>query len=102
MSIALVAAGVAALLLGWAVMVFNRLVRRRNQVRTAWADVDVQLMRRHDLVPALARAVSAYADHERGTLLQLAAERDVTVARFEQRARFGRVDQSARVDAALE
>ena len=76
MSIALVAAGVAALLLGWAVMVFNRLVRRRNQVRSAWADVDVQLMRRHDLVPALARAVSAYADHERGTLEAVTALRD--------------------------
>ena len=76
MSIALLAAALAALLLSWAVMVFNRLIRRRNQVRTAWADVDVQLMRRHDLVPALARAVSAYADHERGTLEAVTALRD--------------------------
>src|SRR3546814_18047085 len=38
-----------AALLAWAVMLFNRLVRLRNQVRTAWADIDVQLTRRHDL-----------------------------------------------------
>lgn len=76
MSGALVAAGIATLLLAWAVVVFNRLVRLRNQVRTAWADVDVQLMRRHDLVPALARAVSAYAGHERETLDAVTALRD--------------------------
>jgi LemA protein len=40
-------------------------VRLRNQVRTAWADVDVQLVRRHDLVPQLVAAVKAYAAHER-------------------------------------
>lgn len=69
-------AAIAIALLAWAVLVFNRLVRLRNQVRTAWADVDVQLMRRHDLVPALARAVSAYADHERSTLDAVTALRD--------------------------
>ena len=51
--------------LGWAVLAFNRLVRLRNQVRTAWADIDVQLLRRHDLVPQLVAAVQAYASHER-------------------------------------
>ena len=49
---------VAALLL-WGVAVYNRLVRLRDQVRTAWADIDVQLMRRHDLVPQLVSAVGA-------------------------------------------
>ena len=57
-----------ALLLAWAVFAFNRLVRLRNQVRTAWADVDVQLIRRHDLVPALVSAVKAYAGHEQAVL----------------------------------
>lgn len=52
----------------WAVWVFNRLVRDRNQVRAAWSDIDVQLTRRHDLVPQLVRAVQAYASHERSTL----------------------------------
>jgi len=55
-------------LLLWAVFLFNRLVRLRNQMRTAWADIDVQLMRRHDLVPQLVTAVQAYADHERSVL----------------------------------
>ncbi|MET0654875.1 MAG: LemA family protein [Pseudoxanthomonas sp.] len=55
-------------LLAWAVIAFNRLVRLRNQVRTAWADVDVQLIRRHDLVPSLVSAVRAYAGHEQAVL----------------------------------
>lgn len=55
-------------LLAWAVFSFNRLVRLRNQVRTAWADVDVQLIRRHDLVPSLVSAVKAYAGHEQAVL----------------------------------
>ena len=50
--------------LAWAVFIYNRLVRLRNQVRTAWADIDVQLTRRHDLVPQLVSAVVAYASHE--------------------------------------
>lgn len=58
---------VAAALL-WLVAVYNRLVRLRNQVRTAWADIDVQLLRRHDLVPQLVSAVGAYAGHERAVL----------------------------------
>lgn len=52
----------------WSVHAFNRLVRLRNQVRTAWADVDVQLVRRHDLVPPLVAAVQGYASHERAAL----------------------------------
>ena len=52
----------------WAVFAFNRLVRLRNQVRTAWADVDVQLIRRHDLVPSLVTAVQTYAGHEQAVL----------------------------------
>jgi LemA protein len=51
-----------------AVFSYNRLVRLRNQVKTAWADIDVQLKRRHDLVPQLVAAVKGYAGHERGVL----------------------------------
>jgi len=47
---------------------FNELIAERNQVRAAWADIDVQLQRRHDLVPQLAATVKGYADHERTTL----------------------------------
>ena len=59
---------VAVLVAVWAVVAFNRLVRLRNQMRSAWADIDVQLTRRHDLVPQLVTAVQAYASHERAVL----------------------------------
>lgn len=64
-----------AALLAWAVALFNRLVRLRNQVRTAWADVDVQLTRRHDLVPSLVSAVKGYAGHEAAVLEAVTALR---------------------------
>ena len=50
------------------VVVFNGLVAARNQVRAAWSDIDVQLTRRHDLVPQLVTAVQGYASYERATL----------------------------------
>ena len=59
---------VLLVLVGWGVFAFNRLVRLRNQQRTAWADIDVQLQRRHDLVPQLVKVVQAYAGHEANTL----------------------------------
>jgi LemA protein len=59
---------VALLLAFWAAYVFNKLVRLRNQTRTAWADIDVQLTRRHDLVPQLVAAVQAYTGHEKAVL----------------------------------
>ncbi len=63
---ALAIIGLAVLL--WAAFAFNRLVRLRNQVRTAWADIDVQLRRRHDLIPQLVAAVRGYSGYERGVL----------------------------------
>ena len=65
---AVVTLGILLAICLWAVFAFNRLVRLRNQVRTAWADVDVQLIRRHDLVPSLVTAVQAYAGHEQAVL----------------------------------
>lgn len=65
--IGLVVAGVVVvLLLIWAVSLFNRLVKRRNQVDNAWAQIDVQLKRRYDLIPNLVESVRGYAAHERG------------------------------------
>lgn len=60
------AAGVAALAFG--IWVFNRLVHDRNLVAQAFADIDVQLKRRADLVPRLVEVVRGYAAHERATL----------------------------------
>jgi len=50
------------------VVLYNRLVRSRNRVDTAWSDIDVQLQRRHDLIPNLVQAVDQYASYERATL----------------------------------
>ena len=50
------------------VVLYNRLVRDRNRVDSAWSDIDVQLQRRHDLIPRLVMAVDQYSDYERATL----------------------------------
>ena len=62
---------IAIALLAAIVVVFNELVAARNQVRAAWSDIDVQLTRRHDLVPQLVAAVQGYASYERATLATL-------------------------------
>lgn len=62
------------------VFLFNRLVKDRNRVRSAWSDIDVQLTRRHDLVPRLVAAVQAYAGHERATLEAVTELRAQSVA----------------------
>ncbi|MEU2614865.1 LemA family protein [Micromonospora sp. NPDC007271] len=62
-------------LVGWALAAYNRLVRQRNQVQASWAQIDVQLKRRHDLIPNLVETVKGYAAHERGTLEAVVAAR---------------------------
>ena len=57
-----------ALLTVVVVLLYNRLIRSRNRVSTAWSDIDVQLQRRHDLIPQLVKAVDAYVQYERATL----------------------------------
>jgi len=49
-------------------ILYNRLIRDRNRVDAAWSDIDVQLQRRHDLIPQLVKAVDQYAGYERATL----------------------------------
>lgn len=52
----------------WAIVIYNLLVRDKNRVLTAWSDIDVQLKRRHDLIPKLVEAVKQYAKYESTTL----------------------------------
>ena len=59
---------VLALLVVVGAALYNRLIRARNRVDTAWSDIDVQLQRRHDLIPRLVTAVDQYAKYERATL----------------------------------
>jgi len=54
-------------LVAWLVFTFNKLVRTRNQSRNAWADIDVQLKRRYDLIPNLVETIKGYAGHEKET-----------------------------------
>ena len=58
----------------WAISVYNGLVSMRQRVNQAFADVDVQLRQRHDLVPNLVETVKGYAAHERGTLDEVIAK----------------------------
>jgi LemA protein len=59
--------GIAVLLALYVVIAYNRLVRLRNRIANAWAQVDVQLRRRYDLIPNLVETVKGYARHERET-----------------------------------
>jgi LemA protein len=72
----------ATLALGtvWLGSVYNRLVRLRNRADALWADIDVQLKRRHDLIPNLVAVVSGYATHERGTLDEVTLARNQAIA----------------------
>ncbi len=67
-------------LLAIAIALFNELVTARNQVRAAWSDIDVQLSRRHALVPQLVAVVHGYAAHERATLEAVTALRKRALA----------------------
>jgi LemA protein len=64
----------------YGVMTFNRLVALRNRVDSAWAQIDVQLKRRHDLIPNLVETVKGYAAHERETLECVVQARNIAVA----------------------
>jgi len=87
------------LVLGWFIATYNRLVAQRNQVQAAGAQIDVQLKRRHDLIPNLVETVKGYAAHERGTLDAVVVARQgaaaaVGAGRAEQAAAEGVLTQS--------
>jgi LemA protein len=80
MSTGLVLLIVAAVLLVWTIASFNGLVNVRTRVQNAWADIDVQLERRHDLVPNLVEAVRGYMQYESSTLEAVTRARSAAVA----------------------
>ena len=69
-----------AVVIVWAISVYNGLVAMRQRVNQAFADVDVQLKQRHDLIPNLVETVKGYAAHESGTLEAVVKARNVAVA----------------------
>ena len=72
----LITVGILVLLFLWAVGIYNRLVRLRNQVANGWKQIDVQLKRRHDLIPNLVNTVKGAMEFEKGTLEAVIAARN--------------------------
>lgn len=66
--------------LAWGAWTFNRLITQRNLLKEAWSGIDVQLKRRHDLVPRLVTCVQAYRDHEHAVLENVAQARAAIAA----------------------
>lgn len=76
MSIALIIVLVAIVLVfGYGMFKYNRFVSQKAQIEEAWADIDVQLKRRHDLIPNLMEAVKGYMEHEKQTFQQVTEAR---------------------------
>src|SRR6202795_3275385 len=60
--------GIVVLIVLWIAFTYNGLVTARNRTQEAWSEIDVELKRRHDLIPNLVNTVEGYVGHERGTL----------------------------------
>jgi LemA protein len=72
--------GIIAALVVWVIVIYNGLVAMRQRVNQSFADIDVQLKQRHDLVPNLVETVKGYAAHERGTLEAVVQARNAAMA----------------------
>jgi LemA protein len=86
---------VIALAVVWVIGMYNGLVRARNEVGNAWSQIDVQLNRRHDLIPNLVETVKGYMTHERETLEAVVKARQQAVQVT------GNLEDKARVENAL-
>ncbi len=75
--------GIIAAIVFWAVGIYNGLVNKRNRVRNAFAQIDVQLTRRYDLIPNLVEAVKGYMKHERETLEAVIQARNNAVSNLD-------------------
>jgi len=95
---------IAAVLL-WAVAIYNKLVNLRNAVKNAFAQIDVQLTRRYDLIPNLIEAVKGYMKHERETLEAVISARNHAAQSLKKAAAHpedaGAINQLSGADSAL-
>ena len=71
--------GVIVILVLWIIVIYNGLVAMRQRVSQAYADIDVQMKQRHDLIPNLVETVKGYAGHERGTLEAVVQARNAAI-----------------------
>lgn len=76
----LIVVGIIALLVIWIISLYNNLVRLRNRRQNAFADIDVQLRQRHDLVPQLVETVKGYAAHEKELLTKITEARSAAMS----------------------
>lgn len=76
----LIVIGIILVIVLWVVSLYNNLVRLRNWRQNAFADIDVQLRQRHDLIPQLVETVKGYATHERELLLKVTEARTAAMA----------------------
>jgi len=72
--------GAALVIAGWLIATYNGLIKLRNRTDEAWSDIDVQLKRRHDLIPNLVETVKGYASHEKQLFENVAEARSVAMA----------------------
>ncbi len=79
----LVFLAIIAAVVFWAIGIYNRLINERNRVRNGFAQIDVQLTRRHDLIPNLVESVKGYMKHERETLEAVIKARNSAVSALE-------------------
>jgi len=79
MWILLIVLAVILILVIWLISAYNGLIRRRNQIENSWAQIDVQLKRRLDLIPNLVETVKGYAAHEKSTLEAVINARNVAM-----------------------
>jgi len=81
-----IAAGLGLIVLIWLIATFNRFVRLRQHMKESWSDIDVELKRRHDLIPNLVETVRGYAAHEREVLEKIILLRNQAAGSHESRA----------------
>lgn len=70
---------VVAVILSWIIIIYNLFVRDRNLIREAWSGIDVQLKRRHNLIPNLVASVKGYSQHEKSLLENITKKRSEAV-----------------------
>jgi LemA protein len=80
MVVLIIILAIVVVLLGGGALAFNGLVRRRNRTQEAWSEIDVELKRRHDLIPNLVETVKGYASHESGTFEAVTAARSGAIS----------------------
>ncbi len=86
MTTLLVVLGIAAAIILYGIVLYNNLVSLRNRVKNGFSQIDVQLTRRHDLIPNLVEAVKGYMSHERGTLDDVIRARNAAVTGLQNAA----------------